>query len=154
MFDSFKDLENYIPDNRPKPAPLPPEVNRTVSLSQSWPIFNAKDEILGAEWNYGDAFDIPVEVKGNVIDDDGNLLDVEEYLTGRTLKVEILDHFYQLFKTFEMNCEFETTSEAAIILLEFSEDVSRGIPRGTYHLRLSVDDYIIHSEVDQVLNVR
>ena len=154
MFQSFKDLDGYIPNNRPKPAPEPPEANRTVSLSQSWPLLNAKEEIIGAEWNYGDAFDIPVEIRGNIIDDDGNLLDLEEYLTGKSITVEILDHFFNLYKTFTLNCEVETTSEAVILLLEFTEEVSKEIPRGTYHLRLFVDDYLIHSEVDQVLNAR
>ena len=50
-------------------APEPPEANRTNSLSNLWPLLTAKEEIIGAEWNWGNPVDLPFEIKGNIIDD-------------------------------------------------------------------------------------
>ena len=156
MFRSFDNLpSDYVPNNRPRPIPPHPIINNTNSLSSTWPLYNAKDEIIGAEWNYGDAFDLPFEVQGNIVDDDGNLLDLEEYFIGKTLTVDILDHFYQDYKSFTLNCSIAATTDWSIILLlEFSREVSELIPRGTYHIRLTLDDCIIYSPIDSVLHVR
>ena len=155
MFKSFDELsDDYIPNNRPKKRPKRPVVNATYSLSAAWPLVNAKGEIIGAEWNHGDAFDLPFEVKGNVVDDEGNLLDLEEFFTGKSLTVDILNHFYHDYKSFTLNCAVERTSESLILLLEFDKDVSNQIPRGTYHVRLTLDDTIIYSPFDSVLNAR
>ena len=126
MFNSFKNLENYIPCNRPFP-PLPkPIVNNTTSLSALWPLTNAKDEIIGAAWNYGCAFDLPFEVRGNIISDDGELEDLEDFFTGKSLTVDLLDHFYQDFKSFTLNCSVETTDDSLIILLKFQNRYQGG----------------------------
>lgn len=154
MFNSFKNLENYIPCNRPFP-PLPkPIVNNTTSLSALWPLTNAKDEIIGAAWNYGCAFDLPFEVKGNIIDEDGNLLDLEEYFSDNYLTVDILDHFYQDYMTFTVKCTPEVYDWYLVLLLEFDRETSEQIPRGTYHIRLRLGDDIIYSPLDSVLEVR
>lgn len=156
MFKSFDNLPgDYIPNNRPRPIPPRPIINNTVSLSNSWPLFNAKDEIIGAEWNYGDAFELPFEVKGNIVDDNGDLVDLEEYFTGKSLKVDILDHFFNDYKTFTLNCGVaDTTDWSIILLLEFDREVSEQIPRGTYHIRLTLDDTIIYSPIDSVIHAR
>lgn len=156
MFTSYDNLSSdYIPNNRPKPRPIRPIVNATNSLSALWPLLNAKEEIIGAEWNYGTAFELPFEVKGNIIDDDGNLLDLEEYFTGRTITVDLLDHFYNDYMSFTLNCTVEDVTEWTIILLfEFSKELSSKIERGTYHIRLSVDDQIFYSPLDSVLSCR
>lgn len=155
MFKSFDELpSDYIPNNRPILRPIKPIVNKTHSLSAMWPLYNAKGEIMGAEWNYGDAFDLPFEVRGNIISDDGELLDLEEYFTGKTLKVDILDHFFNDYKTFTLNCSAKLYQEKLILLLEFTEEVSKAIPKGTYHIRLTLDDTIIYSPRDSILNVR
>ena len=78
MFKSYDDIsKDHVPYNRPKKKKSDRVVNNTTSLSALWPLYNAKEEIIGAAWNFGDAFDLPFEVKGNIIDDDGNLLDLE-----------------------------------------------------------------------------
>jgi len=151
MFDSFKNLENYIPCNRPFPPFPKPIVNETTSLSALWPLVNAKDEIIGAEWNYGCAFDLPFEVKGNIVSDDGDLLDLEEFFTDKELTVDILDHFYQDFMSFQVKCVPIAQTWSLILLLEFDREVSEQIPRGTYHIRLRVGDDVIYSPLDSVL---
>lgn len=155
MFKSYDNVpDDYIPNNRPKRRKPRPIINNTNSLSALWPLLNAKEEIIGAEWNYGCAFDLPFEVRGNVIDSEGNLLDLEEFFTGKELKVDILDHFYNDFKTFYLTCEVVRMDEFLVILLEFERDISAQIPRGTYHVRLTLDGDIIYSPLDSVLNCR
>ena len=108
MFKSFENMpKDYIPCNRPLPPFPNPIVNETTSLSALWPLVNAKDEIIGAAWNHGCAFDLPFEVKGNIISDDGDLLDLEEFFTDKEMTVDILDHFYQDFMTFKVKCKPE-----------------------------------------------
>ena len=105
-------------------------------------------EILYFSDNYKLDYDL-------VQDDDGNLLDLEEYFTGRTITVDLLDHFYNDYRSFTLNCTVEDVTEWTIILLfEFSKEISSKIERGTYHIRLSADDQIFYSPLDSVLSCR
>ena len=155
MFESFDRMpDDYIPCNRPLPPFPKPVENNTTSLSALWPLTNAKDEIIGAEWNYGCAFDLPFEIKGNIVDDDGNLLDLEEFFNTHTVLIDLLDHFYQDYISFKVNYSVEATCWSIILVFNFDKSLSAQIPRGTYHIRLRVDDNIIYSPLDSVLNVR
>lgn len=157
MFNSFKDLENYIPNNRPKPAPEPPEANRTNSLSNLWPLLNTKEEIIGAEWNWGNPVDLPFEIKGNIIDDNNEYIDLETFFTGRSLTFEILDQFYETYLTFVSNgTTFVQTSEAGILIFEITEAMSKQFRQGTNHIRITIDDLgvMLYHPEDCVLEVK
>ena len=156
MFDSFQNLEGYIPNNRPKPVPESPTANQTISLSNIWPLTNAKGEIIGAEWNWGNPVDIPFETKGNIFDSEGGYIDLEEFLQDRPLLIEVLNQFYETYLSFELECEVIMGSESAYLILEIDEATSKQFRRGTNHVRITIEDLgiILYSPEDSTLNVR
>lgn len=103
MFKLFDQTsEGYIPNNMIKTFHVKPDNNTTHSLTGGIDLYNAKDELLGVEWNYGTEFMIPFEIVGEVYDDSElEFVSLWDFLENRVIKVSFLDHFYNEELSFE-----------------------------------------------------
>lgn len=158
MLEMFKNFDNtpidYKPDNRPRPVLDSKIINKTTSLAGLYPIYNIKDEILGFGWNYGNAISIPINIRGEVVDEEGNSLTLQEYLQGKVLQVTFYNFLYEEVLSFLSLAEFEETTENVDLEIKVDKETSLRLQRGIYHLQIEIDDVIIYSPHDSVIMIK
>ena len=128
MFDSYETLNNnYVPQNKKPIPPCSPENSVFEPLRPRKPYeeINAKGELIGYYWYYGDTVNLDFTIEGDIYGS------VESFLQDKVIRIELYNFRGELitFKTFEGSTN---------VIFPIDEELSKKLVKGTYTCSLSV----------------
>lgn len=136
MFDSYENLgNNYIPNNTTSRAPqCTPDEQKIApcKIIKPYEEYNAKGELVGYYWYYGDTVNLEFTIEGEVVVTDSEIsISAESFMKDKIVRVELFDFRHESIavKTFE---------GSTIITFEIDEKLSKQMAKGTYYCSLTV----------------
>ena len=127
MFNNYKNIPNdYIPNNIKPPEYYHP--------APKYPLeeYNAKGELIGYSWHYGDTVVLEFCTSGEVIYDN-YYEDAETYLKGKTFRLDLFDFRYE-------NVYSDKLSAETTVKFHIDAQTSDRLFRGVYRCTLTLID--------------
>ncbi len=75
MFDNYENIaDNYIPSNIKPPRPICENKLEPCTPKKPYEEYNAKNELIGYWWYYGDTINLDFHITGNIVVEDDALI--------------------------------------------------------------------------------
>ena len=150
MVDMFTNYENlsadYIPSNLSKAHFKPISYSKLLKteLTKPYELYNAKNELEGYYWYYGDTIELDFSIDGEVLgingEHTGQYVTAADYLLNKIATLTIYN--------FRMEAIYTKTSNAAEeISLTIDPELSQKLLRGIYYCSLVVSDFASHETI-------
>lgn len=132
MFDSYENVrDHYVQPNKPI-TPKPDNRLEPLKLRMPYEELNAKGELVGYYWYYGDTINLEFTIEGEVTTVDGEqYTTAEDFMKDKIVQVEIFNFRY------ESVC-IKTFAGSTVINFAIDTDLSKKLVKGTYTCSLSV----------------
>lgn len=137
MIDMFTNYENlsdsYIPNNLSANKIKPESYTKLCPITASKPyeLYNAKNELEGYFWYYGDAINLDFSIEGEVTLDDGTYISANDFLKDKLYAVKIYD--------FRLNEIYTQVGQSSTnIVLSIDKDLSSNFVKGVYYCSLQI----------------
>ena len=176
MFTNYQNLsEYYIPNNLSKSNTQVQSYTKLTSNNNTKPyeLYNAKGELEGYFWHYGDQIDLEFSLQGELtLDDDtptGNYIDVQDFLEDKNIIIRLYDFRFNIIYSKVSNIQYEAmTSPAKDNIIDYIDggtafsdsslnpdveptaklsidaELSKKLVKGVYYCSLEVDGHSFH----------
>ena len=147
MFTSYQNLsENYIPNNLAKDKRIPCSYTKLnpCELTRPYELYNAKNELEGYYWYYGNTINLEFEIDGEVLDIQGNgtgeYVPAAEYLADKIATISIYN--------FRMETIYTKSIQASEnLLIEIDSELSKKLLKGIYYCSLEISNSKSHETI-------
>lgn len=147
MFTNYQNLsENYIPNNlsQNKTKPYSYTKFNPCEITKPYELYNAKNELEGYYWYYGNTINLDFSIDGEVIDINGNgtgeYVSAKDYLADKIATINIYD--------FRMNVIYsKSISASENIIITIDPELSMKMVRGIYYCSLEVSNSKSHETI-------
>ena len=147
MFTNYQNLsEYYIPNNLSQYQNKPCSYTKLnpCEITKPYELYNAKNELEGYYWYYGNIINLDFSIDGEVIDINGNgtgeYVSAKDYLADKTATVNIYD--------FRMNVIYSKSLPASEnILITIDPELSSKMVKGIYYCSLEVSNSKSHETI-------
>lgn len=147
MFTNYQNLsEYYIPNNLAQYQNKPGSYTKLdpCEITKPYELYNAKNELEGYYWYYGNTINLDFIIDGEVIDIDGNgtgeYVSAKEYLADKIATVNIYD--------FRMNVIYsKSISASENIIITIDPELSMRMVRGIYYCSLEISNSKSHETI-------
>ena len=114
MFTNYQNLsEYYMPNNLCKQQTVPTSYTKLMQNNKTKPyeLYNAKGELEGYYWHYGDHIELEFNLAGELtLDDDtptGSFIDIRDFLANKNLIIKLYDFRFNIIHTKVSNTYYE-----------------------------------------------
>lgn len=147
MFSNYQNLsENYIPNNLSQQLTKPCSYTKLnpCEITKPYELYNAKNELEGYYWYYGNTINLEFEIDGEVLDIDGNgtgeFVPAKDYLADKIATINIYD--------FRMNIIHTQTIQAyENIIITIDPELSNKMVKGIYYCSLDISNSKSHENI-------
>lgn len=135
MFSNYQNLsENYIPNNLSQQLTKPCSYTKldTCDLTRPYELYNAKNELEGYYWYYGNNINLEFNIEGDIneIKLDG-FIDLQDYLKDKVATLNIYN--------FRNEALYQKTIQANnTVVFEIDPEASKKLVKGVYTCELLV----------------
>ena len=102
MFTNYQNLsDSYIPNNMNSCSCKPQSYTKLdpCEATKPYELYNAKNELEGYFWNYGDSINLEFEIDGEIILGENSYIDVKDYLKTATATIRLYNFKYEVIRT-------------------------------------------------------
>lgn len=147
MFTNYQNLsENYIPNNLSKNKTKPRSYTKLnpCEITKPYELYNAKNELEGYYWYYGNTINLEFDIDGEVLDINGNgtgeFVSAKDYLVDKIATLNIYN--------FRMNIIYsKTISAAETIHISIDKELSEKMVKGIYYCSLEISNNNSHETI-------
>ena len=147
MFTNYQNLsEYYTPNNLAQHQTRPCSYTKLdpCEITKPYELYNAKNELEGYYWYYGNTINLDFSIDGEVLDIDGNgtgeYVSAKDYLADKVATINIYD--------FRMNVIYSKSIPAAEnIIITIDPELSMRMVRGIYYCSLEVSNNKSHETI-------
>lgn len=147
MFTNYQHLsESYIPNNLSKSFKKPQSYTKLspIDTSKPYELYNAKNELEGYFWYYGDSINLDFTITGEVILDDGSpsgeYIDAKDFLKDKFYAIKLYDFRFKEIYT-------QVGQASTNVILSIDKDLSTRFVKGIYHCSLEIDGKNYHETI-------
>ena len=134
MFSNYESLsDSYIPNNLSKAHCKVESYTKLNPLDTSKPyeLYNAKNELEGYFWNYGNAVTLDFTIDGNVILDDTTYIEAVDFLKDKLYTIKLYDFRFKEIHT-------QVGQASTNIILTIDKELSKKFVKGIYYCSLEI----------------
>lgn len=134
MFTNYQNLsEHYIPNNLAQHQTKPHSYTKfnPCEITKPYELYNAKNELEGYYWHYGDAINLDFSIEGEVTLDDGTYITANDFLKDKLYTIKLYD--------FRLNEIYTQAGKSSTnIVLNIDKNLSSKFVRGVYYCSLQI----------------
>lgn len=138
MFTNYQNLsDTYIPNNLSEHKCKPESYTKLdpCELTKPYELYDAKGELEGYFWYYGETINLDFSITGEIILDDGSLsgdyIDAADFLKDKLYAVKLYD-----FRFNEVYTQVGQASDNIIVSID--KELSQKLVRGIYYCSLEI----------------
>ncbi len=147
MFSNYQNLsDSYIPNNLSSNKCQPESYTKLnpCELTKPYELYDAKGELEGYYWYYGNSINLEFEIDGEVLDVNGNgtgeYVSAKDYLADKVATINIYD--------FRMNVIYSKSISASNnIIITIDPELSMRMVKGIYYCSLEVSNSKSHETI-------
>lgn len=147
MFTNYQNLsEYYTPNNLSQYQNKPCSYTKfnPCEITKPYELYNAKNELEGYYWYYGNTINLDFSIDGEVVDINGNgtgeYVSAKDYLADKTATVNIYD--------FRMNVIYSKSLPASEnVIITIDSELSSKMVKGIYYCSLVVSNSKSHETI-------
>lgn len=140
MFTNYQNLsDSYIPNNLSEHKCTPQSYTKLCPVENSKPyeLYDAKGELEGYFWYYGDSINLDFSITGEVVLDDGSMsgqyIDASDFLKDKLYAIKLYD--------FRLNEIYTQVGQASSnIILNIDKELSNKLVKGIYYCSLEISN--------------
>lgn len=143
MFENYNNLSSqYIPTNIPK-APIPPQCPPKPLCppepNKPYEDYNAKGELVGYWWSYGDTINLDFELDGYVtIDGSDNYISVKEFIKDKEINIALYNFRYEEIINMLFDGKEYQDKDTVNVIFPIDKELSKSLVPGTYYCSLTI----------------
>ena len=135
MFLNYQNIPNsYVPNNMKEYNNKPSSYTKLEGSYETLPyeLYNAKGELEGYYWHYGSTINLDFSITGEVIQDDGTIIDAKDFLRDKTINITVYN--FRFNAIYSKN--FSGTDNPIFII---DSEMSKEMVKGVYYCSLTIN---------------
>ena len=134
MFTNYENLsDNYIPNNLSRKRCKPESYTKLspITTSKPYELYNAKGELEGYFWNYGETINLDFSIDGEVTLDDGAYITASDFLKDKLYGFKLYNFRYEEIYT-------QVGQARDNIIINIDKELSNKLVKGIYYCSLDI----------------